>query len=55
VIDVWDALLYDRPYRKAWPRQEVIDYIQGETGTRFDPRVAYEFLRMVEEEDLKAE
>jgi HD-GYP domain-containing protein (c-di-GMP phosphodiesterase class II)/putative methionine-R-sulfoxide reductase with GAF domain len=55
IIDVWDALLYDRPYRKAWPRQKVIDYIRGETGTRFEPRVGAEFLRMVQEEDLKAE
>lgn len=54
LVDVWDALLYDRPYRKAWPRQQVIDYIRGESGTRFDSRIAEEFLRMVDEENLTA-
>jgi putative nucleotidyltransferase with HDIG domain len=29
VIDVWDALSNDRPYRKAWSREEVITYIQS--------------------------
>jgi hypothetical protein len=28
VVDVWDALATDRPYRKAWPEQTVIDYIR---------------------------
>jgi GAF domain-containing protein len=55
VVDVWDALLFDRPYRRAWPRQEVVEYISAESGTRFDPRIASEFLRMVEEQDQEAE
>ncbi len=55
LVDVWDALLYDRPYRKAWPRQKVIDYIREESGTRFDPRLTDEFLKMIEEQNLGAE
>jgi putative nucleotidyltransferase with HDIG domain len=55
VVDVWDALLNDRPYRKAWPRQKVIDYLRGEVGTQFDPRITAEFLRMVELEYATAE
>lgn len=37
VIDVWDALSNDRPYRKAWSREEVIKYIQSLSGSHFDP------------------
>jgi PAS domain S-box-containing protein len=44
VVDVWDALSSDRPYRKAWPRQQVLEYIRYETGKYFDPRIAAEFL-----------
>jgi HD-GYP domain-containing protein (c-di-GMP phosphodiesterase class II) len=47
VVDVWDALLTDRVYRKAWPREKVIDYIREQAGHQFDPRVAEEFLRLV--------
>ncbi len=39
VIDVWDALRSDRPYRKAWPKEKVLDYIKGESGKHFDPKV----------------
>lgn len=39
VIDVWDALLSDRSYRKAWPRQRTIDYILCESGKHFDPEI----------------
>ena len=47
VVDVWDALLSDRPYRPSWTRQETIDYIRKEAGTRFDPNVVKVFLDMV--------
>jgi GAF domain-containing protein len=44
IIDVWDALSYDRPYRKAWPRQQVIDYVRDQSGSLFDPRMVEAFL-----------
>ena len=47
VIDVWDALLSDRPYRAAWNKEQAIQYIQKEAGTRFDPRIVQVFLDMV--------
>ena len=47
VVDVWDALLSDRSYSKAWPQEEVISYIEENAGSLFDPAVAGEFLRMV--------
>ncbi len=43
VIDVWDALSSDRPYRGPWPEHEVFKYIKENSGTQFDPRVVEEF------------
>jgi PAS domain S-box-containing protein/putative nucleotidyltransferase with HDIG domain len=39
VVDVWDALRSDRPYRKAWPDDQVIAHLRSLSGTHFDPRV----------------
>lgn len=39
VVDVWDALISDRPYREAWSPEKVLAYIQGEAGRHFDPYV----------------
>ncbi len=44
VVDVWDALRSDRPYREAWPKDEVETYIREKSGTHFDPEVANIFL-----------
>ncbi len=46
VVDVWDALSSDRPYRPAWPKERVIEHISSLAGTHFDPEVAEVFLRM---------
>jgi HD-GYP domain-containing protein (c-di-GMP phosphodiesterase class II) len=51
VVDIWDALLSDRPYRKAWPRQRVIEYLKEISGTYLDPEIAAIFLRMIAEDD----
>jgi PAS domain S-box-containing protein len=37
VVDVWDALRSDRPYRAAWPEDRVLEHIRGLSGTHFDP------------------
>jgi PAS domain S-box-containing protein/putative nucleotidyltransferase with HDIG domain len=50
VIDVWDALLSDRPYRQAWPRERVLQYISDESGKLFDPNVVKLFLSLIEKE-----
>lgn len=49
VIDVWDALLSDRPYRKAWTREKAMEYISANSGTHFDPVVADKFPEMMSE------
>ena len=48
VVDVWDALRSDRPYRKKWPDGKVLEYIRGESGTRFDPRAVETFFQILE-------
>lgn len=44
VVDVWDALRSDRPYRKALPFQQVVKLIMEYSGTHFDPYVVDVFL-----------
>ena len=46
VIDVWDALISDRPYRKGLPHDEVKEHIKADAGKHFDPRVVEAFLTM---------
>jgi putative nucleotidyltransferase with HDIG domain len=47
VVDVWDALQHDRPYRKAWPREKAERYLLENSGSQFDPKVVEVFLRKV--------
>jgi response regulator RpfG family c-di-GMP phosphodiesterase len=46
VIDVYDALRSDRPYRKGWPENEVLGYIHDRAGTDFDPQIVAVFLEI---------
>jgi PAS domain S-box-containing protein len=55
VVDIWDALLSDRPYRNAWPRQKVIEYLKEISGTYLDPDIVPVFLRMIAEDESKTE
>ncbi|HRJ75332.1 MAG TPA: HD domain-containing phosphohydrolase, partial [Anaerolineales bacterium] len=50
IVDVWDALSSDRPYRKKLPRNEVIAYLREKSGTLFEPRLVDIFLEMIETE-----
>jgi PAS domain S-box-containing protein len=47
VVDVWDALRSDRPYRAAWPEEKVREHIQSLAGTHFDPQITEAFLQMM--------
>lgn len=49
VVDVWDALSNDRPYRKRWLRKRTLEYISEQSGKHFDPRVVEAFLRLIRE------
>ncbi|HTX89939.1 MAG TPA: HD-GYP domain-containing protein [Anaerolineales bacterium] len=46
VVDVWDALTTDRPYRKAWTNDKAIQFIHEQAGLYFDPDVVKVFLNM---------
>jgi len=46
VVDAWDALTSNRPYRKAWSAGQAREYIAQNAGAHFDPRVAGMFLEM---------
>ena len=46
VIDVWDALISDRPYRKGLPSDEVRQHIKTDSGKHFDPNVIRAFLEL---------
>ncbi len=48
VVDVWDALSSDRPYRKRIPPKDVVDYLQQESGKLFDPDIVQTFLSIIE-------
>jgi len=49
VVDVYDALTSNRPYRPAWSRQVALNYIQSSAGKLFDPAVIEVFLQAMKE------
>jgi PAS domain S-box-containing protein len=58
IVDTWDALRSDRPYRSAWPEQKAIEYIRAQAGLHFDPDLVRVFLDILdewEETDRRAE
>jgi PAS domain S-box-containing protein/putative nucleotidyltransferase with HDIG domain len=50
IVDVWDALTSNRPYRDAWKKNEALAHIINQAGTHFDPDVVNEFIQMIVEE-----
>ena len=49
IVDVWDALLSDRPYRKAWTKEVTLKYLKEQSGTQFDPEVLKKTLPLLME------
>jgi len=47
VVDVWDALTSDRPYRPAWSEEEALTYIREQSGKHFDPQVVDLFFNVI--------
>jgi putative nucleotidyltransferase with HDIG domain len=50
VVDVWDALRSDRPYRQRWPEEKILEYLREERGKYFDPQVVDTFLALLGED-----
>ena len=46
VVDVWDAITSDRPYRKAMGEREALDLIISQSGKQFDPEIVETFLSL---------
>jgi putative two-component system response regulator len=47
VVDVWDALTSDRPYRAAWSKERVMAHIRDQSGKHFDPQVVDVFFKVM--------
>jgi len=47
IVDVWDALRSERPYRQAWSDKEAIEEIKRSKGTHFDPAVVEAFIDLI--------
>jgi putative two-component system response regulator len=52
VVDVFDALTHERPYKPAWPVREAVAEIEQQSGRQFDPYVVTALVRVVERGDL---
>ncbi|WP_456398178.1 HD-GYP domain-containing protein, partial [Desulfurobacterium sp.] len=48
-VDVFDALISERPYKPAWPEEKVIKLLKEESGTHFDPKIAEIVIEMADE------
>lgn len=48
VVDVWDALSSDRPYRKQMHPKDVVEYLERESGRLFDPHIVEKFLKLIQ-------
>ena len=47
VVDQWDALASDRPYRKAWTKEEMVVYFRENAGKIYDPQIVKVFLSII--------
>lgn len=50
IADVYQALISDRPYHKAFTKAKAIDMIKKSSGTQFDPRIVNNFLTVIKKE-----
>ncbi len=55
VVDVWDALRYDRPYRQGWTEEKLIKHIRSLSGTHLDPKAVELFVKLLREDGINAD
>ncbi len=53
VVDVYDALTSDRPYRRAWSQVDTMKYIRDQSGVYFDPHIVSAFIEMMNANSLQ--
>jgi PAS domain S-box-containing protein len=51
VVDIWDALTNDRPYRKAWPAEKAKAYLSEQSNILLDAQVVQAFLELLDDAD----
>lgn len=49
IVDVYDAVTSNRPYRLAWTKEAALEYIMSERGKAFDPGIVLQFVNMMKE------
>lgn len=47
VVDVWDALTSNRPYRQAWSKEQAMEYIKEQSNKHFDPWAVELFFKVI--------
>jgi PAS domain S-box-containing protein len=52
IVDTWDALSHDRPYRLAWPREVAVEHLKKQSGRQFDPQIVARFIELLESESM---
>jgi diguanylate cyclase (GGDEF)-like protein/PAS domain S-box-containing protein len=52
IVDVYQALISDRPYRKAYSQQEALDVIRAGSGSQFDPDIVDVFMQVIDPKNL---
>jgi putative nucleotidyltransferase with HDIG domain len=50
IVEVWDALLHNLPYRPAWKKADALAYLKEQAGQKFDAQLVAQFIAMVGEE-----
>jgi len=55
IVDVWDAMLTDQPYRKAWSKEDALTHITNQSGKHFDPKLVNAFLEIIKEDRFLSE
>lgn len=55
IVDNWDALTTDRPYREAWSQEKTVTYLREQSEKKFDPKIVNAFLTMVTEGNVTTE
>ncbi|MDO9121238.1 MAG: HD domain-containing phosphohydrolase, partial [Anaerolineaceae bacterium] len=49
IVDAWDALVSDRPYRKAWNKPNALKHLVDQAGSHFDEEVVTAFAKMMDD------
>ena len=49
LVDVFDALGTRRVYKEPWPQEKILEYIRGEAGKKFDPKLVELFFAHIDE------